>query len=145
LKKNPPKTGGLGLKMEEARLHILENFDQYFRASDFLTPRGKLALKQIRNIQLPPTFFAWLCKYKGFPRYMVPYPIEWENPDAVLAFEAMAEWNSLRNMGLWIANESGAEVDREEIIRWLYGKAIPDEVRAVLCHDDTVHNYAGGG
>jgi len=135
MKKNPPKAGGLGIKMEEARVHIMQNFDRYFRASDFLTPRGKLALKQMRNIQLPPTLFAWLWKYRDLPKEVIPYPIAWDNEGAVAVFSAMAEWNSLRNMSAWIAAATGLEVDREEIIRWLYGKPVPEEVRALFLRE----------
>jgi hypothetical protein len=126
------RAGGLGIKMEEARTHIMEHFDHYFRASDFLTPRGKLALRQLRNIQLPPTLFAWLWKYKGLPKEIIPYPIAWDNADAMLTFEVMAEWNNLRNMAHWITAKTGVEVDREEIIRWLYGKPVPERVRVYL-------------
>lgn len=121
-------------KQEEAREYLFQNIDLYLRASDFLTPQGKRLIKHLRNHQIPPQFWAWLVKYRGFPREMVPYPISWDSEWAVKTFMAMAEWTDLRRMAEYLSMKSvGIEaINREEVIRWLYGKEPADAFKPLI-------------
>lgn len=122
-----PRAAGIQPEMERARRHLLENFDLYIRASDFLRPTGKRVLRHLRNHQLPPALFAWLYKYRGWPREYIPYPVDLDEYWPRVVWMAMGEWADLKRMAEALSFQStGRLVDREEIIRWLYGKEPPD-------------------
>lgn len=129
-----PRYAGLVPKQEEAREYLFQNIDRYLRASDFLTPQGKRLIRHLKNHQIPPQFWAWLVKYRGFPREMVPYPIAWDSKWGGKTFMAIAEWASLRRMAEYLSMKaSGIEaVNREEVIRWLYGKEPADEYKPLI-------------
>ncbi|MCX7946888.1 MAG: hypothetical protein N2557_08045 [Hydrogenophilus sp.] len=129
MKPKAARAAGLQPKMEEARKYLFEHIDEYLKASDMLKPMGKKLMRSLRHIQIPPQVFAWLWKHRGWPRELIPYPVPLEEEWPRKVWAAIAEWSDLRRMAEAMSRAVGVVVDREEIIRWLYGKEVPEVFR----------------
>lgn len=125
------RTAGLIPDIERARQHIIQNIDRYFKASDFLG-RGSKWLKALKQVQPPPSLFSFLHYERGLPREYVPYPVAWGRGDAERLFREMGRWNNLASIVDAIAVATGVVYTKEEVLRWLYGKEMPPEVREWL-------------